>query len=180
MLRKGKKAQEEMMGFVLIVLVVIIIGVVFFAFSIRRTEDGALEHKSGEMSHMLDAMLKCKTICNVSRMPQPLDKVVRMCLTDEQCENGDDPCEIANDTFTEMLDEFLGTETSIVKRAIHGYNLSFSQGGIPISKMASLKAGTTERSFFSVSEIVPNPPNPPIEVKLRCYHVSITEAEEED
>lgn len=186
--RKNKKAQEEMMGFVLIVLLVIIIGVVFFAFSLRRPEPGILEHKSGEMSDMLHAMLKCQTDCEKNGLTQPLDNVIRICLNGDPCDDPNDkPCKIANLTFYNMTTKFLGTNTSIVERSIHGYKLSLSSGELGEvifeGKIDPIETGTQTGSFFSVSEIIPNPTGvdpSPIEVKLRCYHVAAKTTESEE
>lgn len=188
--RKNKKGQEEMMGFVLIIMLVIIIGVVFLAFSLRKPSKGILEHKSGEMGKLLHAMMECETECESNSIPQPLKEVVRMCINRESCNNiytqeqiiiGDNACIIANNTFNDMLDTFLGT--NIGERAIHGYSLfliSDEEYNPNLNKIKS-EAGEKTGSFFSVSEFIPNPlgagDSATIEVKLRCYYSKTSEDE---
>lgn len=97
-----KKAQEEMVGFALIIIIVAIIALVLLALASRKPvsvgEDRAL-------ANFLNSMALYTTNCSVS--PErflSMKELIRACAFDEQC-LGKRACEVMNETLVALLRE---------------------------------------------------------------------------
>jgi hypothetical protein len=99
-----KKAQEEMVGFVLIMLVVAVIFLVFLGIYLRSGPPEPRE--TTEISQFLDAMLEVSTDCTISGSQKDVADLISICAGDESktCESGDKVCEVARETIIEMTE----------------------------------------------------------------------------
>ena len=100
---KNKKAQHEMVGFVLIVVIVAVVGVIFLSFSVGR---GGSKVNSAEIGNLLEASMSYTTDCTVSFTPQykDLQELVKSCYRNEQCLNGQSACESLEDNLKRVID----------------------------------------------------------------------------
>ena len=96
----NKKAQEEMIGFVLIVVLVSVIALIFLAISIRKT-DGEIENK--EIEKFLHASLLFSIECKEDRNYDFKD-LIKACYNNEQCLDGDNPCDLLDKTALELVE----------------------------------------------------------------------------
>jgi len=107
---KSKKAQEEMVGFVLIMLVVAVIFLVFIAIFIRKGFTDT-DVESIEISHFLDSMLEYTTECSLDGGYTYLNvgDLFRECADNNlaNCKNNaeETTCEILARTIEENLIE---------------------------------------------------------------------------
>src|SRR3989344_1842408 len=85
--RKLRKGQHEIAGFVLIVLLVSVIGVVFL--SIALNKGSAIEPRSAEISNFLSSMMYTTTDCAINYVPQYRDMqdLIKECYKDSLGEN---------------------------------------------------------------------------------------------
>ena len=92
--KMNKKAQEEMLGFVLIMLVVAVIFVIFLGLYIRQ---GAIveETDSIEISQFLEAIFEYTTDCGPITSPYKIRNLIIKCHMDstEMCLSGRDVCD---------------------------------------------------------------------------------------
>lgn len=96
-----KKGQEEMIGFVLIIVLVAVIALVFLAIQIRRPAE---IQKSGEIQDFLYSSLKLTTDCKMNNYSfENVEDLTGDCYEGRRCVNGN-PCEILNKTFSELID----------------------------------------------------------------------------
>jgi len=98
-----KKAQEEMVGFVLIMLVVAVIFVIFLGIFLKK---GATETAdSEEISQFLEAISEYTTECGPTSYPEKLSRVVTLCSEGKKCNiaSTEDPCDILADTLEELV-----------------------------------------------------------------------------
>ena len=116
---KNKKAQEEMVGFALILILVAIIILVFIGFSIRNPEKENV--KSYEVESFLQSMLQYTTECesNIERLP--VQKLIFSCNAREKCLDERNSCEVLKTELENMLKESwaIGEE-----RPVKGYELT--------------------------------------------------------
>ena len=118
---KNKKAQEEIVGFMLIVVIMVIVLVIFLGLIIRKNSNNETESK--EIHQFLESLMKYTTDCALSYVPDysNLGSLIKECKTTSICTSGKDPCEIANDTIAEILESsFIVSKESSIK----GYEFS--------------------------------------------------------
>ena len=108
---KGKKGQEEIVGFLLIVLIVIILGVVFlFMFQSKP-----IEEKDPQLDNLLASMIG--TTMNGKTVGEMIDN----------CEKGFD-CDILRSDLNNLTSIVFSKVGYSVGRTIKGYNLTISEG----------------------------------------------------
>lgn len=103
----SKRSQHETMGFVLIVVVVSIIGLVFLSLSIGRGDNN--KSTSLEISNLLEASMQYTTDCSVSFIPQYKSgqDLVKSCYRNEKCLNEKMACDVLKETMKEIIDSSL-------------------------------------------------------------------------
>ena len=118
---KHNKAQQEIIGFVLIIVIVSIIGVIFLSLSIGRGEPS--KQTSIEVSNLLESSMYYTTDCAVNFIPQYKDgqDLVKACWNGERClENGLGErmaCEVLNNTLKTIINQGLGVCDDCVNKA---------------------------------------------------------------
>ena len=100
---KSKCSQEEMVGFILIVVLVSVIALVFLGISIIRQPKQ--EYKSNEVSNFLGSFLQYTTACESRYLPLSMADVIKECAENEakECGNGELACSVMNRTTEQML-----------------------------------------------------------------------------
>ncbi len=97
-----KKGQEEMIGFVLIIVLVAVIGLIFLAIQIRRPAE---MRASAEVRSFLESSLHFTTDCYIeSHRPRDIRGLIRDCYNDEVCEDDRDACEVLNSTIVAIVE----------------------------------------------------------------------------
>lgn len=102
-IKHTKKSQEEMVGFILIVVLVSVIALVFLGISIIRQPKQ--EYKSNEVSNFLGSFLQYTTACESRYLPLSMADVIKDCAENEadKCDNGELACSVMNQTAEEIL-----------------------------------------------------------------------------
>ena len=117
---KNKRAQQEMVGFVLIVVLVVVGLMVFLLISLRG---GSEESSSIEVENLLTAIMKQTTECAITFEPEydSYRDLFRHCHQDRRCSNLDKKaCEYLNEGLGVFINEILESEASV-----GGYQLDF-------------------------------------------------------
>ncbi len=145
-LLKCKCSQHETMGFVLIILIVVIAGVIFLGISLRTTDNTSVI--DSRISNFLDASLQHTTACYGSYESdyQTLGELINSCsagtLYSATCPNSD-ACDFANKTYSVMLSKFSSAGS------IKSYKLSFYYSQNSSSKIEDLVQTTSAFKTFS-------------------------------
>jgi len=102
-----KKSQEEMVGFVLIIVLVAVIALVFLAISVRPRQ--VQENK--DVENFLHVSLLYTTECQ-PRAGEVYDlrDLIAACYKNEECLSGE-PCEILNRTVSELVERSFNLES---------------------------------------------------------------------
>lgn len=162
----NKKAQEEIMGFVILIVVIIIIGLVFFAFSLRKAT--TIEPEHNKMDDFIQSTLSYTTGCVINFESQNIKELIRQCdaSSTSKCENNITICTELNSTITNIVHSLLGTE--ITNFYVHGYSLNIS--GSSDSSKLFIKEGNLTGNYFASSTSIPSLDSP-ITLKLKVYYL---------
>ena len=119
---KQKKAQNEIVGFVLIIIIVSVIGLIFLSFMIGRGEP--IRQESVQISNLLAASMYYTSDCAVSFIPQYKDgqDLIKSCWNNEQCLGGEDSdgkmaCDALNSTMKKLIGESLDVSSDKANKA---------------------------------------------------------------
>ena len=118
----NKKAQQEIVGFVLIVVLVIVGLMVFLIISLRPSGDIT---NSGEVDSILSSIMRHTTDCAISYEPDydNFQDLFKSCYKNKECSNLNIPaCDYLNDTLRSVLGDMMKSEASI-----SAYELTFSE-----------------------------------------------------
>jgi len=101
----SKRAQEEMVGFALILIIVSVIILVFFSLSMKNK--GVVE-ESYVIDNFLQALLPYTTDCVIGGNIADIDKLIKKCSSEgsQLCfedPNGRNYCEALNDTLERLI-----------------------------------------------------------------------------
>lgn len=159
-----RKGQEEMMGFLMIILLVVIIGLVFLAFSLRQKTKPVEQHAM-QADDLLQAILLYTSDCKKSYDMLNVRELIKECNNNnEKCENQETRiCDKLNQTLEKLLEKAMGT--SIQNAFIHGYVLEING-----SRYLKIEKGNITGNYFT--SLVPIPVSYDTEaiVKLRLYY----------
>ena len=164
---KNKKAQEEMMGFMIIVVLVVIIGLVFLGFSLRQKSKN-IEPQSMNAEDLLQSMLVYTSDCQMGTNALNVRDLIRVCNTQRsaKCDNNEIVCEKVNSTLRAIMNKTMGQ--NVGKGFIHGYSLE-----INATQYLLIEKGNTTGNYFS--SFIPLPllvygQNNEAMIKLRYYY----------
>jgi hypothetical protein len=166
----SKKAQEEMIGFGLIIIIVAVILLVFFSFSVGR-RDSEVVGESHEVDSFIQSSLQYTTDCKDNLEFFSVRKLVTKCSgldAGESCLDGRNICDVLESTLGEITEEsWLVSDEG--KSFVKGYNLEISQGGLSSEtsrEILTLQEGNVTRNFQGSIQALPNE----IVVEFRAYY----------
>lgn len=138
MILKSKKAQEEIVGFALIIIVVAVILLVFLGFSLGKSSQNI---QSYEIQSFVQSMIQSTTQCQDNFGYVSVENLIFMCTQGNNCIDGESSCSILNSTLQGMLDQ----AWPVGSGPIRGYNLNItSNNGNPISMIKGNLTGNSE------------------------------------
>lgn len=149
----NKKAQEEIVGFVLIVVIIAIVAVIVLGIVIRQTPSTNQESK--DIYQFLESIMEYTTTCSVSYEPDYLilSELIFECHEGlSRCLSNEDPCDSLNKTLSSLLDSsFLVIEGSALKG--HEFNSLYKTNSTE-KEVIILKKGTCKETAQKGSEIL--------------------------
>ncbi len=160
------KGQEEIVGFVLIVVLVTIVLVVFLGILLRQEGNNTAE--SSEVWQFLGSISEYTTECAISYEPDfyKFDELVRSCQKGEMCLSGKSACKVLNDTSKGLI----GASWSIgLESYIKGYEFkALSENGEQKEMIFRLSKGNCTGAVRGADRPLPNTNNVTIYLNL-CY-----------
>ena len=116
-----KRAQEEMVGFALIIIIVSVILLFFFGFSLRGGQKQSVE--SYEVNSFIQGFLQYTTDCKDNSEYLSVKKLIFECDNEFICLDERKACDVLNSTLKEIADESWKTGQD---RPVKGYELIIS------------------------------------------------------
>jgi len=123
--RKSKKAQQEMIGFVVIILLIVIVGIIFLSFSLHRSKR-SIAYEYQEVNDLLYAMMQYTTNCNYKKMQE----VIRDCINGEKCKDKD-ACKYVREELENIFNKTIGK--SVTYGWFNGYHFYDESKNLNIS-----------------------------------------------
>ena len=117
---ENKKGQQEMVGFVLIVVLVIIGLMVFLIISVRNSPEPA---DSLAVENMLASIMKHTTECAIVFEPQfdNFEDLFKSCYKGDDCTNlGISACDYLNESLRDVVEALMDSEATV-----EAYQLDF-------------------------------------------------------
>ena len=104
MILKDKRAQEEMIGFILIVVIVVVVALILMSLTLRKS---APEKNSKEIENFLEASMLSSSRCAIKFVPQydSMQDLITSCYENKDCENGEKSCAVLNSSMRDMINE---------------------------------------------------------------------------
>ncbi len=102
-MKMNKKAQEEMVGFVVILVIVAVILLVLLSFLIKKPSGEGVENY--EVENFIQATLQYTTNCEDYIGFLSLQDLIIACEGQEKCLDERDSCKVLNDTLTGVIEE---------------------------------------------------------------------------
>jgi hypothetical protein len=132
-----RKAQHEIVGFILIVVIVVIIGLFLLVFYLRQEP---VESESLKVQNFLHSSRLYTTECIVSVEPLNTQDLTESCLENKKCLDDRMACEVLENTMTELVHEsWLVAETKPVKA--YFFNIFYKEDESEEEKILSLQEG---------------------------------------
>lgn len=117
--KSNKKAQSEIVGFVIIVIMIVIISLIFLFFSSRKEKTEFNVHAET----LLEALMHMTTNCSISNQKVDVRKISDLCLEKEICDDGNNSCDIFKHVTEKALEESI-ENVQILNSNLIGYDFS--------------------------------------------------------
>jgi hypothetical protein len=149
---KSNKAQQEIVGFTLIVVIIVIILLILL--SILRKDSNEF-NKDEIISKLLSSSMYYTTDCAKVFVPQyrSLQELIKACYNNasEKCSDNRNPCIVLNDTLKNIIGKSLKIDPEAPNKA-YSINIKYNSTGstTPIKNILDLKEG----KFQNCSSIV--------------------------
>jgi len=158
--KKNKRAQEEIVGFAMIVIIVSIILIFFLVFSLSEKT----ETESYEAESFLQSSLHYTSSCAYDEKYLSVQDLIFSCYAEKKCDNEEEACDVLNETLKGMLDEGWRTgEDSPVK----GYNLTIL---LEKELIISIEEGNVTKSYKGAQQQIPRGSGASVRVLFNLYY----------
>lgn len=146
MIIKNKKAQEEMIGFALIIIIVAVIMLVFLNLSLKSPEKQAVE--SYEVNSFIQAFLQYDTDCEETYETNYLSvqELIFSCNDEEKCLDERDTCEVLESTLQEIADESWKIG---INYPVQGYQMNIT---VDREELISFQEGNITQNYKGFSQ----------------------------
>lgn len=95
------KGQEEIVGFVLIIVLVVVISLIFLAISLKKPQE---KLENSELETFVQSSLKYTTSCYESpEKRQNIKDLIVSCNSGGRCLNNKTACSVLNETVSDMM-----------------------------------------------------------------------------
>ncbi|MGV8142878.1 MAG: hypothetical protein ACP5NS_04595 [Candidatus Pacearchaeota archaeon] len=159
--KMNKRAQEEIVGFVLIVVLVVIVAVIFLGIRLRNPE--VVQKDSEIVYQFIESAMEQTTSCKKTQTGNfiAVDDLMREChASNSICVTGEPSCEVLDNTIRNMLNAtwVVGPEypyKGYSARAVYSLNSSDQSQQ---EEVLNITQGNCQDSFVGSSYIIPEFP----------------------
>jgi len=136
-----RKAQEEMVGFALIMIIVAVIVLIFLSLSLRNQEEEIVENY--EVDSFIQSFLMYTSDCADGYQPRyrTIEKLIIDCNKHETCLDKRNTCEVLDSTLGGIVNEAWKVEGD---RPVKGYIPQITSGNLVILNLSN---GNTTNNY---------------------------------
>jgi len=159
--RKSTKAQEEIVGFALIIIIVAVVILFLLSFSLKNSEKESVE--SYEVDSFIQAALQYTSQCEINARNQSVQDLIFDCVDNEVCSNEMDSCEVLNSTLRGIVGESWKTSQNTPTK---GYELVVKGNN---NEILMLKEGNATNNYKGGLQSLTKSSDS-IEISLNVYY----------
>ena len=169
----NKRGQEEIIGFVLVIVLVVIIGVVFLGISLRKPVESS-ERESALVYQFLDSSMEQSSSCALGsgRDTLRLDELISECFnSNNECVDGNKTCDVMNGTILGLLEGGwnYGPDSRVKGYEFDSSYVADSSGSETKEEILIINVGNCSGSKIGNSYFAPEFPGKIITVLEVCY-----------
>lgn len=153
----SKRAQEEMVGFALIIIIVAVILLIFVGFAITRPEGERVE--SYEVESFVQSMLQYTSDCSDNLGKLSIQDLIFDCRSNLKCLDNRNTCEVLDETLNEIMAE----SWKIGNTPVMGYDLNIS---VENNNVLDIFEGNKTNNFKGSTQLLPRE----VRVVLNVYY----------
>lgn len=164
---KKKKGQEEIVGFVLIVVILAIAIVIFLGIKLRNPEPSQKE--SEILYQFIESSMEQTTECVIRQNSRALHELIKECHSfDNNCMNGKGSCDVAKDTIKEITDSAWDVGPEYPYK---GYEIlaEYSTNSSGSEEILVVSSGNCANNYIGNSYFIPQSPGNIIVRAKICY-----------
>jgi hypothetical protein len=155
--KRNKRAQDEMVGFALILIMVAVIFIVIISVWIRKPQEKTVNY---EANSFIQSLLQYTTSCEEDYGNLTVQDLLAKCKEGNPCYYNDqmnqqsDPCKILNNTIREIVKASWQTG---VNSSIKGYsfNINISEDGTNEEQFINIKEGVVTNNYRGGEQDLP-------------------------
>lgn len=152
----NKMAQEEMVGFALIMIIVSVILIIFISLTITKPQE---EVESYEVESFIQAMLQYTTDCEDNLEHLSVQRLILRCKRGDICLDERNTCDVLDET----LNGLIKGSWQIENRPVKGYDFKVISDQETI---IAISEGNKTNNFKGSVQILPND----IDISFRVYY----------
>lgn len=142
--RNYKLAQEEMVGFAVIMVIMGVILLIVFGFMLKSPDNATIE--SYEVESFIQASLQYTSDCENQLEFMPIQELIIACGVESKCLDERDSCKVLNSTLNELITKGWNVGE---KSAVRGYDLKLI---IDNQEILLLQKGNKTTSYVGGSQ----------------------------
>jgi len=142
---KNKKAQEEMVGFGFIVIIVAVVLIVFLSIAFNNSDNDTLD--SFKVESFLQATLAQTTDCNNGIKYLTIKELIFACSKPTICQDGRISCNVLNEYLGDISELSWNTQSG---SSTLGYKLNITKNGEPL--IEGFYVGNMTRTYLGASQ----------------------------
>ena len=166
-MKRSRKGQEEIVGFVLIVVIIAVALVIFLGIKLRNPEP--VQKESEILYQFIESAMEQTTDCVLRENGKNLamGELIKECDSlGNSCLNGQTSCDVARSTMDDMLKAAWKVGPDYPTKG-YELNATYNQNNSESEEIFSLMMGNCTNSYIGNSYFLPQfPGNIVIEVKL--------------
>ena len=155
---KSTKAQEEIVGFALIIIIVAVVLLFLLSFSLNSPKKESIE--SYEADNFLQSALQYTSKCEISSINRSVQNLIFDCVDNEICSNEINSCEVLNSTLREISGESWKTGEN---NPLKGYELRITEND---NEVLGIKEGNITENYKGALQELPGR----IKITFKAYY----------
>jgi len=141
-----RKGQNEIVGFVMIVVIVVIIGLFLLVLYLRQEP---VKTESKNVENFLKASLSYTTECKVDIEPLNMQNLIQRCYNEGYC-GENESCVVLNETFSEILEQTWRLENK--KERYYSLDIYYQEGNETKDSILFIEKGNCTGSISGAEE----------------------------
>ncbi|MEX2017538.1 MAG: hypothetical protein WD876_03635, partial [Candidatus Pacearchaeota archaeon] len=158
----SKRAQEEMVGFAMIIIIVAVVILILLGLALNKPQTNAVN--SYEVESFIQALLQHTTECSTDGQNyNDINDLISECDFEQVCDDGQQACSVLDSELKEISNEAWKTGEG---RPVKGYELNITLEG---NNIWTISGGNATNNYKGASQTLPKR-GTTYEIEFRVYY----------